>query len=388
MNSIKVRGLGTIYHPTYIDQATGQRKEVAVWWIRYSYRGRQHRENSHSTEQKEAIKLLKRRLGEMGKGRLLGPDVEKTTLKELTDMVVADYEVNGKRSIKRIRCAVAHLHEFFGADEKTIGITDDRVTAYKAHRQEQGAKNATVNRELAALKRAFHLGRRKVADIPTIEMLEEHNVRKGFFERDQFEAILKHLPADLQPAMHVAYLTGWRIPSEILTRQRRHLDLNAGWLRLDPQEAKNDEGRMFPVGKDVSPELYEVLHRQIGRTEQLEKATGRIIPWLFHRNGRPIKDFRTAWQKACAATGLEELKGRIPHDFRRTAVRNLERAGVPRSAAMAMTGHLTESVYRRYAIVDEQMLREGAAKLTSLRRARSRKSKKAKVVNLKTPAPK
>ena len=91
--------------------------------------------------------------------------------------------------------------------------------------------------------------------------------------------------------------------------------------------------------------------------------TGRVIPWLFHRDGKPIRDFYDAWHKACKAAGMP---GRIPHDFRRTAVRNIERAGVPRSAAMQLTGHITESVYRRYAIVDEAMLNEGVEKLATL----------------------
>jgi len=100
----------------------------------------------------------------------------------------------------------------------------------------------------------------------------------------------------------------------------------------------------------------------------IEKATRTIIPWLFHRSGRPIKSFRRAWLTACTAAGLS---GRIPHDFRRTAVRNLERAGVPRSTAMKMVGHKTESIYRRYAIVDEAMLKEGAAKLQTLHEAQA-----------------
>ena len=83
---------------------------------------------------------------------------------------------------------------------------------------------------------------------------------------------------------------------------------------------------------------------------------------MFHHNGEPIRDFRTAWKTACPNAGLP---GRIPHDFRRTAVRNLERAGVSRSVAMKMTGHKTEAVYRRYAIVSEQDLREAAVKLAT-----------------------
>jgi integrase len=78
--------------------------------------------------------------------------------------------------------------------------------------------------------------------------------------------------------------------------------------------------------------------------------------------GGQVTGFTKSWRAACLAAGSP---GRIPHDFRRTAVRNLERAGVPRSTAMAMVGHKTESIYRRYAIVDEIMLREGAEKLAT-----------------------
>ncbi len=127
---------------------------------------------------------------------------------------------------------------------------------------------------------------------------------------------------------------------------------------------KNRDGRMF----HLSPELRAVLERQFARTRDMERRTGRIIPWLFHRNGRPIKSFRRAWLTACRKAGVP---GRIPHDFRRTAIRNLERDGVPRSTAMAMVGHRTESIYRRYPIVDEAMLRESAGKLA----ARSRRQR-------------
>ena len=112
---------------------------------------------------------------------------------------------------------------------------------------------------------------------------------------------------------------------------------------------------MFPI----TPELRVVLEHQYQRTLALNKATDSITPWVFHRRGKPIKSFPWAWTQACRKAGVP---GRIPHDFRRTAVRNLERAGVPRSAAMAMVGHKTESVYQRYAIVDETMLKEAGEK--------------------------
>ena len=110
------------------------------------------------------------------------------------------------------------------------------------------------------------------------------------------------------------------------------------------------------------PELRAVLQEQRERTTLAEQATGQVVPWVVHRNGKPITSIRKAWDRACEAAGFPGL---IPHDLRRSAVRNLERAGVPRSTAMAMVGHKTMSIYTRYAIVDEAMLREGAAKLAT-----------------------
>jgi len=112
--------------------------------------------------------------------------------------------------------------------------------------------------------------------------------------------------------------------------------------------------------------LRVILEGQRERTTGLEQAQGRIIPRVFHRNGEPIRALRIAWNRACREAGLP---GKLLHDFRRTAVRNLERAGVPRSTAMALVGHKTESIYRRYAITDEAMLREGVEKLSKLHEA-------------------
>jgi integrase len=103
----------------------------------------------------------------------------------------------------------------------------------------------------------------------------------------------------------------------------------------------------------------------------VEKKTGSLIPWVFCRpDGVRIHTFYEQWREACKLAGIE----RIPHDFRRTAVRNLERAGVPRTTAMAMIGHKTESIYRRYSIVDQGMMEMGTSKLEALQQAQRAKT--------------
>jgi len=353
----QTRGLGLVYQPVYLDKRTGERKIAATWWVQYSVRGKRYRESSGSTNRADAVKLLKRRIGEAAEGKPLGRDIEKITFEDLVRILLDDYQVNGRQSIKRVRGAIRNLREVFGGS-RAIDITDDRLSSYIVYRQEQGAANATINRELAALKRAFRLAGRKVGQQPRFRMLRENNARKGFFEPEQFEAVLKHLPEYLKPVFEVAYVTGWRVTSEVLTRKWQHVDLENGWLRLDPGESKNTEGRMFPL----TPRLREILAEQWEKTHQLQVATDTLIPWVFHREGKPIKDYYGGWDNACRLAGFPD---RVAHDLRRTAVRNLERAGVPRSAAMKMTGHKTESIYRRYAIVDEAMLREGAEKLAA-----------------------
>jgi integrase len=269
----KTRGLGLVYQPTYIDKQSGQRKTAATWWVQYSVRGKRYRESSGSANRVDAVKLLKRRIGEAADGKPIGHDIEKTRFEDLTRILLDDYQANGRASIRRVRGAVRNLRQFF-AESRAIDITEDRLNAYIVFRQEEKAANATINRELAALKRAFRLAGRKVGQLPRFRMLRENNARKGFFEAEQFEAVLQHLPAHLKPVFEVAYITGWRVSSELLTRKWQHVDLENGWLRLDPGESKNSEGRMFPL----MPELREILSLQLEKTRQLQLATESVIP--------------------------------------------------------------------------------------------------------------
>jgi integrase len=355
--------MGGVYQPSYKDKKTGELTRIPTWWIFYNRQGKQIKESSHSTKEVDAWKLLKKRHGEIAEGKPVGPDVNRTTFEDMATMITNDYKANGRRSMKSCTSALAHLRGFFGQDKATE-ITSDRVTKYVACRQEEKASNGTINIELAALSRMFKLAMiaGKAGSKPYISKLALNNTRKGFFEREQFAAVLRHLPEEIQPVAVTAYVTGWRVHDEILSRQKHHLDLREGWLRLDPGETKNGEGRNFPL----TQMLRSALEEQAQKTRALELAKGAIIPWLFHRNGKMITSFRTSWKKACKAAGIP---GRLVHDFRRTAVRNLERAGASRSDAMNMVGHKTEAIYRRYAISDEKSLKEAAVKLARLHEA-------------------
>ena len=192
-------------------------------------------------------------------------------------------------------------------------LTTADVRAYITQRQADGAANGTINRELSALKRMFTLTCQagKLVVAPHIPMLQEDNVRRGFFEREQFEAVRRRLPSEVQPVVTFGYLTGWRINSEILTLQWHQVDLRAGIVRLDPGTTKNGDGRTFPFS--ALPELRDLLEEQRAATTILERQTGVIVPWVFHRAGSPIKFYRRSWIAACRDAGCP---GRIPHDFR------------------------------------------------------------------------
>jgi integrase len=366
-----------LYHPRYRNRE-GQLCRSAKIWIRYTIGGKRYHESSHSTSVAVARRLREQRLGQAALGQAVGPDITKTTFADIRAMLIDDYKANGRRSLDRAEDAIAHVAEFFDG-WRIVNMTTDAITRYTRQRQEVRAANATINYELALLKRGLRLGfrARRVGVLPYVAMLQLDNARKGFFEREELDALLAQLPeGSMKAAVLVGYITGWRMRSEILTRQRHHVDLDAGWLRLEPGQSKNGEGRMFPL----TPELREVLAQQIERVRAQERTLGQVIPWLFPGpDGARLQSFRRRWLTACKTAGLAD---RIPHDFRRTAVRNLERASVPRSAAMKMVGHKTESVYRRYAIVDEGMLREGAAKLAALHEAQ-RKQAKPKVAVLR-----
>ncbi|CAN5882817.1 site-specific integrase [soil metagenome] len=348
--------MGMLYRRTR-RHPDGTVTELPTWWIKYYQHGRAVRESTKTGKETVARRILRSREGDVEHGVPINPKMGLVTFEEAAADLGNDYNTNRRKTLDHTKRRIAkHLTPHF-AGKRLLSITTPTIRAFTASRLEAGASAAEINRELAVLKRMFTLAVQasKLHGKPHIPMLKENNVRRGFFERDQFEAVRDKLAEPLRPVATFAYLTGWRVGSEILPLEWRQVDWQGRTVRLDPGTTKSGEGRTYPFTAD----LEAVLVAQKAVHDGLRKA-GVICPYVFHRDGTRISSLRKAWLTACEKAGVP---GRLLHDFRRTAVRNLEKAGVSRSAAMAMVGHKTEAIYRRYAIVDAGALRDAATRI-------------------------
>jgi integrase len=338
-------------------------KRGKIYWIKYYRNGKPYRESTRTTKESDAKRLLKKREGEISDGKLPGIYFDRVRFEELADDFLADYRINQK-SIERAELSLRHLQKTFEGMRVT-DIDTRKINAYIEKRITEGAANATVNRELAALKRMFTLGAEqtppKVNQVPHIPMLQENNVRKGFFEYGDFLALRKALPDYLKGFVTFAYKTGWRV-SEITNLTWNQVDLEQGIVRLEVGDTKNKEGRTVYLDE----ELREIFNRQW----EARKENERLIPYVFpNRDGNDrIRAFRKTWDKACRQAALGK---RLFHDFRRTAARDMVRAGIPERVAMMVTGHKTRSVFERYNIVSDIDLRLAAAKREAYHQAQA-----------------
>lgn len=336
------------------------RKRGKFYQIRYYRNGLRIEESTGLTKYDEARNLLKDREGDIAKGKPITARSTRYTFDDATKAVVDDYTINRKRSQSDVERRIKlHLAPAFGG--RTLNsITTSDLRSFAAARVKAGASHGEVNRELAVVKRAFNLAvqsERYHGRVPHIPMLAEAAPRQGFFDEAMIAAVEARLRPALRPVVRFAYLTGWRVPSEVLTLTWAQVDRNAWVVTLAPGSTKNGRGRKIDVS--AHPALKELLERLWTEHEALQKAD-TICPYVFQRNGKQIKDLRGAWEKACTAAGFP---GRLLHDLRRSAVRNLVRSGVPDTVAMRITGHVTRSVFDRYDISSDADVRAAFGRL-------------------------
>ena len=234
-------------------------------------------------------------------------------------------------------------------------MSTDLIDRYVDERQQEKATNATINRELAVLKRAFNLGLAatppKVHRVPHFHMLKENNVRTGFLEQAQYERLASAC-ADrglvMRALFELGYVYGWR-HEELLGLRVKQVSVMEEVIRLNPGETKNDEAREVELTKNAL-----LLLRQCVQGKQPND-------FVFTReNGEPVRDFRGSWARATQEAGVPDL---LFHDLRRTAIRNMVRDGIPERIAMQISGHKTRAVFDRYNIVSRADIRAAIGKI-------------------------
>jgi len=336
---------GTIY----------RRSNTNNWTIQFRVDGRLQRETAGTNDREQALAFLRRRIDEAKRGVFVEV-ARRMTFDDLHQLLLEDYRL--KRNRTHPSRHVRRLAESFGrlnADE----ITEKRIAAYSKKRLEADAMTpATLRKELALLKRMLRLASPDLPRIPIVNMPRVDNARQGFFEAEDVAALLPHLPTHARNLVEFLYFTGWR-SSEAFRLQWADVDWRRKFVHL--RDSKNREPRIFPF--KYHPQVEGVLLCQRRMVTSWEQENSTICSWVFHWKGRPIQKLRRSWQTACRGAGLQ---GRLLHDFRRTAVRNLIRAGVQQAIAMKITGHKTDSVFRRYLIVDEELLAQATGAVSEL----------------------
>lgn len=333
-----MRGFGNVY----------KRSGTKFWWIRYSVHGKLQRESSKSEKKSDAARLLKKRLQE---AQQLTEAPKRMTMKDLLRDYADDFELRGMRSqkIKKRAATVTSQHVGHLSPRDVTTATLKRLQKIL---RDGGYAPATVNRLVTAVYGALKLAveHGHLQSLPkTPKQLKRPNARQGFLEQDDYLAIREELPDWARDVFEMFYRTGWR-RNEVLWLTWDEVDFDAGTIRLSPDRDKNNETRLWPLKFF----LDEVIAR---------RARARIVglPFVFHREGKKIglTLWRNAFTKACGAAG----RAHYTHDCRRTAARALERAGVSRNVAMKLIGHKTETMYKRYRIVDDEDLHDAVAQL-------------------------
>jgi integrase len=361
-----------------------------TYWCSYYLRGKEFRESTGQTDPDKASKFLRGRLkevhaDEIGAQTFTTPKASRLTIHELVDALRSDFELREKAS-KQNLSVLKRVESDFGTF-RAIELTSERIDKYIEKRLAEGHAKASINRTTQMLGQCYMLAiqRSHLTRAPFIRHLSEvGNTRKGFFSEAELAAVIGHLPNDLKDFVRFAAATGMR-KGECASLVWS--DVEGDVLTLRGENAKNGEARPVPL----IGELAKIIERRKAARRVEENGTVRMVEHIFHREGEAVAEFRKTWASACIAAGVGIMRcpkcgaqgaakecptcgvrtkytGRIFHDLRRSAVRNMTRSGVPQNVAMKISGHKTASIFQRYNIVATDDLRE-ALERTELYRA-------------------
>lgn len=349
------------------------RKRGKKYYISYYVNGKQKHEVSKDAKtEAEARRFLKKRRNEIIKGEYVDTATKKLTVNDILDDLYDDLKLRkGKKRLNKygkemepFPSMVSHLkivREEIGSIQ-AVKLESRHLKKLSLKLKDEGYTNSTVNRKIQPVIQAFNLavheGRIHRA-IYFKKLDESGNVRKGFFEQSQYDSIQKHLEEPCSDMIELAYFTGWR-KSEIVNLKWENIDKEDNLIRLYPDETKNSKPRSVPlVGpiktiidrrakKRVVNITYNTRLKGVRLKEPVTQTS--ISEYVFHVKGKKVGKLDDIFKEARIKAGLP---GKLIHDFRRTASRNLVRAGVPEATAMQITGHKTNSQFKRYNIIDE-----------------------------------
>jgi Site-specific recombinase XerD len=287
------------------------------------------------------------------------------TVYELLGLVLRDYEVAKKRSVRTLKYRLKNLDDFFGREKLAKDVTAEDVENYILLRRTQerlGKKTAeaTIRVELAALKRGFNLAARlrrglTLNDIPAFPVIpnESLNVRHGFLRTDQVHRVMSFLDADLADLVEFLFATAWRFSEAAQRLKWQNVEDDRLWIAT----SKSGHPRTIPIAGDLVSIMQRRLRRKNG-------------DFVFHREGRQIVSFQWHWKRAVARAGYEDRKW-VVHDLRRSAIVRMIEAGIDQKTVMEWSGHRTDSVFRRYMIVTMDRMAQAAEKVSEMERLRT-----------------
>ena len=344
-----------------------RRQGSMVWLFAYCAQGREHEESTKTTDLKAAKRWAKDKVQKLGKAsqegrRVLSPLAQRVTVGELLEALLADYRIRNVKGLAPVLSHVKPVIERFG-DIRAKDLTGRLVDRYVEEQRAAKVADATINRRLQLLRQAFGMeikrDEARVASVPTIRRLPENNRREGFLEPAEFTAITAGLPAVMADFVGFGYLTAWR-PGDLKALRWSMVDMQAGTIRLP--DSKNGQGKSLAIVGDL---VGIMQRREQARLLTTPSGDVRVVDHVFHRDGRPIADYRDCWFQACKAAGFTYLdptktdpktgKGRervskLLYDGKRSAIRNMIRNSVPERVALDVAGIKTRSVLDRYNI--------------------------------------
>ncbi|HYC54128.1 MAG TPA: site-specific integrase [Candidatus Binatia bacterium] len=333
----------------------GLRKRGNVWYVRVSINGKRVERRTDAKSRKEATAILNDLRSGAAKGTLTAESLT-VRVETLYTALREDYRVSGKL-VKDLPKRWKHLEPVFGRD-RAREVTTPRIRQYIDLRQREKAAQATIQHELACLRRMLKLGVAdgRVSNVPKFPTVKVENTRTGFMDHATFEKLRMELPEPIATMAVLGFNLGWRV-GELTGLQWRQVDLTEGTVRLD--RSKNGDGRLAYLPE---PALV-ALKAWRESTAAFERENDQIVRHVFHREGTPVSSFRGTWKAACEKIGQPNF---LFHDLRRCAARNYTRAGIQESVAMKAMGHRTRAIFDRYNITAEADLKDAAAKVSGL----------------------